>query len=152
VQKPAELLPIVRAEIEARFSAADAREVASELERIPRRDAGVRGSEAWREYGRARVQLAILKYAGGDMARLRIALAAARADFRDLLVMAGLENADWPSVLSRAGFRVPPPPLEAPPVPDPSRRRWRWRDWWRLLRVVLFAALLVSLLVRFASQ
>jgi hypothetical protein len=36
-----------------------------------------------------------------------MALASASSDWRDLLVAAGLANADWQQVLATEGFRVP---------------------------------------------
>jgi hypothetical protein len=142
-----ELHPIVRAEIEKRFSPADAGGVIAELESAPSRD----GRDAWHAYGRARVQLAILKAANGDMARFRIALAVSREDFRDVLVMAGLQEDDWPAVLTRAGFRVPPPPPGPRPVPEPSAGSWQWAEWLRVSRVLLFAILVLAAIAYFAE-
>jgi hypothetical protein len=56
---------------------------------------------------RARVHLGILPYANGDLSRARMGVEAAAADWRDLLIAAGLEHADRPDVLRRAGYGVP---------------------------------------------
>jgi hypothetical protein len=42
-----------------------------------------------------RVQSAIVLYAAGDLERLRYAVRLAIADWRDVLVSAGLANDDW---------------------------------------------------------
>ena len=55
----------------------------------------------------SRVQLAIVMLAGGDRVRFEEALEVARIDWRDTLCAAGLENDDWPEVLSEAGYSVP---------------------------------------------
>jgi hypothetical protein len=55
----------------------------------------------------ARVQVAIVKLAGGDRVRFAEALEQARSDWRDTLCAAGLENEDWPDVLRAAGYPVP---------------------------------------------
>lgn len=60
-----------------------------------------------RDRDRQRVQLAALKYAAGDLARLREAATLASDDWRDLLTATGLENDDWAEVLARDGFPVP---------------------------------------------
>lgn len=60
-----------------------------------------------RDRDRQRVQLAALKYAAGDLSRLREAATLASVDWRDLLTATGLENDDWAEVLTRAGFPVP---------------------------------------------
>ena len=54
-----------------------------------------------------RVQLAVLKIAGGDAIKLLEALELAARDWRDVLVWAGLAHGDWPDVLRRAGMPVP---------------------------------------------
>jgi hypothetical protein len=94
---------LVRAEVVDRFAASDADRVVSALEsaHLP----FLEGAE--RERGRTRVHLAILKLADGDMSRLHEALSSAEADWRDVLVAAGLANGDWPEVLREAGWRVP---------------------------------------------
>lgn len=48
-----------------------------------------------------RVQAAIVLLANGDIARLKQAIDLAATDWRDLLVAAGLANADWPDQLDR---------------------------------------------------
>ncbi|HLQ39203.1 MAG TPA: hypothetical protein VK348_15440 [Planctomycetota bacterium] len=57
--------------------------------------------------GQARIQLACLRLAAGDLLQLRQSVAAAEIDWRDVLVSAGLGNADWPEVLRRDGWPVP---------------------------------------------
>jgi hypothetical protein len=93
----------VRAEVSHRFGAAEALQVISALESavLPFLDS------AERDRGRARVHLAIIKLADGDMLRFQQALTLAQTDWRDVLVAAGLANADWPKVLREAGWRVP---------------------------------------------
>lgn len=56
---------------------------------------------------RARVQLAIIKLAGGDLGRLLAHVKASQIDWRDTLCAAGLETAGWRQVLRDAGFRAP---------------------------------------------
>ena len=51
---------------------------------------------------RERVQMGILLVAAGAPTHLESAFALAQTDWRDLLVSAGLANADWPAVLQRA--------------------------------------------------
>jgi plasmid stabilization system protein ParE len=94
---------VVRAEVCERFSPEEASEVILALETtaLPFLDAPDRGRE------RARVHLATLKVAGGDLPRFRQALALARTDWRDVLVAAGLAHHDWPETLRAAGWRVP---------------------------------------------
>jgi hypothetical protein len=64
--------------------------------------------------GRERVEAAVLLLACGDGSRLRQAAAQAELDWRDVLVVAGLANADWPHHLdallgpSRADERTDP--------------------------------------------
>jgi hypothetical protein len=48
-----------------------------------------------------RVQAAIVLLARGEFPRLRRALDLASADWRDLLIDAGLANEDWPAKLDR---------------------------------------------------
>jgi len=48
-----------------------------------------------------RIQAAIVLLANGDMFRLRQAIDLAISDWRDVLVAAGLADADWPSQLDR---------------------------------------------------
>ena len=56
---------------------------------------------------RDRVHFAILMRADGDFAQFARALATAAIDYRDLLMAAGMGNADWPQVLDGAGYPVP---------------------------------------------
>ena len=44
------------------------------------------------EEGLERIRLAVLKLSGGDLARLRDAIALARTDWRDVLVAAGFDQ------------------------------------------------------------
>jgi hypothetical protein len=94
---------VVRAEVRERFNAGESEEVISALEasRLPFLDAPDRDRE------RARVHLATIKMADGNVLRFRQALGMARVDWRDVLVAAGLANHDWPEVLRRGGWRVP---------------------------------------------
>ena len=55
----------------------------------------------------ARVHMAAIKVANGDLERLRAALAAATSDWRDLLLAADLAGNDWQEVLTQSGFRIP---------------------------------------------
>ena len=55
----------------------------------------------------ARVHLAILKLADGDLAELEKNVRLAEQDWRDVLLAAGLEQGDWPEVLAASGYRVP---------------------------------------------
>jgi len=55
---------------------------------------------------RARVQIAVLMLAKGDVDLLRKAIKQAQVDWRDTLMAAGLGNANWPSVASAAGFAL----------------------------------------------
>jgi hypothetical protein len=54
-----------------------------------------------------RVQLAVLKIAGSDVATFHKALKDAARDWRDVLVWAGLAHGNWPEVLRAAGMPVP---------------------------------------------
>ena len=94
---------LVRGEIQRRFSPSDADELRTLLEKteIPFLDAPDRASE------RARVHLAILLDANGDLDRARRGVELATWDWRDLLVTAGMEHANWPTVLRDAGYPVP---------------------------------------------
>jgi hypothetical protein len=51
------------------------------------------------EFGTERIQGAIVLLAGGDLGRFHDACDLARADWRDLLVAAGLAHEDWPAKL-----------------------------------------------------
>lgn len=54
-----------------------------------------------------RVQLAILLVAQGDLKAIRVALNQARRDWRDILVVAGLAEEDWPAALRQRGIEIP---------------------------------------------
>lgn len=54
-----------------------------------------------------RVQLALVKLAGGNVTLLRHWAQQAAVDWRDVLVAAGLANADWRTILARDGFAIP---------------------------------------------
>jgi hypothetical protein len=60
-----------------------------------------------RALDRARVKLALVKLASGDVTTLRRWAKEAATDWRDVLVAAGLAHADWRQVLAREGFAVP---------------------------------------------
>ncbi|MGH9885830.1 MAG: hypothetical protein ACREBE_09895 [bacterium] len=95
---------LVRREVRARFSPADAPEVEYMLGAtpLPLLDAPDRRRE------RDRVHLAILKLASGNFNEITRHLAVAASDWRDVLVAAGMGHANWPEVLERSGFPVPP--------------------------------------------
>lgn len=94
---------LVRREVRARFSP----EAASVVERLLAETDLVGLDVPSRDRERDRVQLAALKMADGDLAALREALALGALDWRDLLMSAGLENLDWPTVLRAAGYLAP---------------------------------------------
>ena len=97
------LSELVTAEIERRFpvdQAKAAQELLASTE-LPFLD------NPSRERERQRVQIAALKYANGDMDRLREAAKLASIDWRDLLMATGLGNENWRLVLEREGFPVP---------------------------------------------
>jgi hypothetical protein len=56
---------------------------------------------------RARVQIATLMLAKGDVESLRKAIKQSQLDWRDTLMAAGLGNANWSAVAIAAGFAVP---------------------------------------------
>ena len=56
---------------------------------------------------RARVHMAAIKRAHGNLEQLKLALELASTDWRDLLVATGLANADWQDILAKDGFLVP---------------------------------------------
>lgn len=97
-------LPIVRGEVKSRFSPEDAERILAAFETLELPILDDRGNERYR----ARVHLAVVKYSNGNLDRFEIALREARSDWRDVLVMAGLANADWPEVLRESGYGVPP--------------------------------------------
>jgi hypothetical protein len=94
---------VVRREVQGRFAPNAARDLLALLEttEIPFLDPPDRADE------RARVHLAILLYANGDVERARRGVELAATDWRDLLIAAGMEHANWPDVLRNAGFPVP---------------------------------------------
>ncbi len=51
--------------------------------------------------------MAAIQFAGGSLEKLKPAMKQAAEDWRDLLVAAGLADADWPRVLANCGYRVP---------------------------------------------
>jgi hypothetical protein len=63
--------------------------------------------QAKRKTERARVQLAMIKIAAGDLLELRRAARQATTDWRDVLVAAGLADGNWREVLAAAGYAVP---------------------------------------------
>ncbi len=92
----------VRGEVLRRFSAQAIPEVLqalADLETPP-------SSPEWSRT-RARVQLAVLKVADGDVSRFFASVTLASADWRDVLCEAGLENDDWPAVLEASGYARP---------------------------------------------
>ena len=93
------LHPEVVAELTDRFSPHD-RAAAQTL-------LGSSSAAAHDPVGAARVDLAAIKAANGSLEGLKAAITLAAVDWRDLLVGAGLANADWQQVLARDGFRVP---------------------------------------------
>jgi|SRR6516162_305436 hypothetical protein len=94
---------VVMAETRERFSPPDAEHILQLFQSasLPFLDGPSRERE------RARVQLAVLKLAAGDVKQLEHWLREAEIDWRDVLVASGLENDDWDRVLACAGFRVP---------------------------------------------
>ena len=94
--------PLVRNEVRARFTGQDAVDVERLLGAIE-----LSLNEPAQRRERDRVHLGILLLAGGSFERFARELALAAADWRDLLVAAGLANEDWPEVLRGAGFPVP---------------------------------------------
>jgi hypothetical protein len=98
--------PAVGTEIDRRFRPDDRQEAGAILRGLdmPFLQDPRRGVE------RARVQLALVKLAGGDLGTLMRVARAATIDWRDVLVAAGLANADWREVLARDGFSVPEDP------------------------------------------
>jgi hypothetical protein len=49
-----------------------------------------------------RIRAAVILFADGDLTRFRAAVELAKADWRDLLVAAGLAHWDWPARLDEA--------------------------------------------------
>ena len=93
---------LVKQEVAKRFPA-DAASVTASLEATPL--AFLEAENRRRE--RDRVQLAIIKLSGGDLARLPHILERAAMDWRDILVWSGLGQPDWADVLRADGFPVP---------------------------------------------
>jgi hypothetical protein len=91
------LNPSVEAEVRERFPRAFVPAVLAELDAavIP---LGLTAAPS----ERPRIQLAIVKLAAGDLARFHAAIAAAKQDWRDVLVAAGLANAEWRDELRAA--------------------------------------------------
>ena len=89
---------VVRGEISRRFAPTDVPGATEAL--------GAVVLQGWAVKERDRVQLAAIKLSGGSMSRLIEEIAVAQADWRDVLVAAGLENSDWREVLRRNGMTV----------------------------------------------
>ena len=92
------ITPTVRQQIEHLFPAAEVASVLAALETsnlslLPTTTATVE-----------RIHLAILHLSGGSVPRFESLLGAAEQDWRDVLVGAGLGNADWPHVLRSRGL------------------------------------------------
>jgi len=66
--------------------------------------------EANRQTERARVQLAMIKLAAGDVDALERLARMASRDWRDVLVAAGLANGNWRQVLAADGYLTPAEP------------------------------------------
>ena len=88
---------LVRQQARKLFAPGEADLVISELEptRIPLVDDGTAPE---------RIHLAILYLADGDLREFDQTLNRGRMDFRDILVAAGLAEADWPAVLRSRGI------------------------------------------------
>lgn len=95
------LSDVVSAEIRDRFPPAEAEVVRSALESAD--IALLPEPGRWRD----RILVGIIKVADGNLGEFRRALRLAEQDWRDVLCVAGLQHEDWPSVLKRAGYRVP---------------------------------------------
>ena len=89
--------PLVRAQAEKTFPPADAATVCAALAAADLPLINNNGE---------RVHLAILHLAAGDLVPFREHLAFAQRDWRDVLVAAGLANADWPRVLQSRGIKL----------------------------------------------
>lgn len=94
---------LLRVETARRFASSDWVLVTEVLDRLrlPLLDGPSRAID------RARVHMALIKLAEGDVARLRRWAQQASTDWRDVLVAAGMADADWREVLARDGFSVP---------------------------------------------
>jgi hypothetical protein len=97
------LNPAVICEVTKRFQAQDARIMLQMLDAasLPLLEAESRALD------RARVQLAAIKEARGDLGRFKKALDLACIDWRDLLMATGLADENWRAVLEREGYSVP---------------------------------------------
>jgi hypothetical protein len=91
---------VVRLELAKRFSVDEVASATATLEglTLPCDDS---------QAGRDRIQLAAILRSGGRLSALREAVTLTEIDWRDLLVAAGLENADWREVLRRQGVPIP---------------------------------------------
>jgi hypothetical protein len=99
----AEIRDEVREEVRRRFP----REVEARVVRaLSDMEDPPASSPSWSR-ARARVHLAIIKLADGNLDRLLANVVQAQIDWRDTLCAAGLENDDWPQVLQAAGYAVP---------------------------------------------
>jgi hypothetical protein len=96
------LHPQVIAELEERLPASDRRAAQTLLESTSLPFISDISSVA-----AARIHMAAIKLGGGSADQLRSILVAAATDWRDVLVAAGMANADWEQVLETNGFRVP---------------------------------------------
>jgi hypothetical protein len=97
-----EVSQAIETNVRAAFSSQDASTVLVAL-------AGMQQPPSTPEWAvaRARVQIAALMLAKGDVELLCKAVKQSQVDWRDTLVAAGLGNANWPSIASAAGFTVP---------------------------------------------
>src|SRR5438105_10084179 len=98
-----ELKPAVISEVMKRFSPSDVAKALTMLRATP---VALLEADA-AALDRARVHMAAIKRASGDLEQLRAALELATQDWRDLLIEAGLARDDWQAVLAREGFLVP---------------------------------------------
>ena len=97
-----EVSQAIEANVRAAFSAQDASEALVALSTMQQPPSAPEWAVA-----RARVQIAALMLAKGDVESLRNAIKQSQLDWRDTLMAAGLGNANWPSVASAAGFAIP---------------------------------------------
>jgi hypothetical protein len=95
------LAPMVEEQVRLRMAPGDAALVLDELGRTELPLVSSPSREC------SRIVLAILILSKGDLAQFDAWLQAARVDWRDVLVAAGLGNVDWPRVLSGMGYPVP---------------------------------------------
>ena len=94
---------LVSGEVARRFAPCDWQEATDLLQdlALPLLDAPERAVD------RVRVQLALVKLAAGDLPTLRRWAREATVDWRDVLVAAGMADANWRQALAREGFAVP---------------------------------------------